>query len=512
MGAPPPLPRTIRQLAETDTSSAASAAVKTDDDESAAPTDDVIVEEEATLEAGRAKGLLNCARCAVRLQHGVHEPRLLPACLHTLCQQCASGENEGAEVCCPLCRCVSPGVVAHPLLETMLLQSHEHRASTECGQCAERGGRSSRAAGTCRDCQIDLCHDCIQAHKITRATWGHKLELTPEAEKEDLCPTHGLVFDNYCDSCSVLCCRDCILSAHRSHQSCTLQEKLEGVRGAIRTGLEGVRYQDQKRSFFLRQMEACRRRHDAHSSQLMERLQAASLVDARAAHLEKLIGRLLECRRPTTSLHYFRHISNLSQRLLNVDIPEGETEIPVLSLRRVLGVDREFQCVPRVRGIHPMIALLLYEGSTCLQPGTKAKICHHFMTSIQSLVSSELKADSDLGLRYVRMMFRLIVNCARDMSPAMRELVLADPPARSWLMQQQQEEESHSEDGQSRREGEVDLDEPLVVWSGSSYQRSANHVYSVRYGNGGISSGTSSGGSYRGLFAEARISKNDQDS
>ena len=43
-----------------------------------------------------------------------------------------------------------------------------------------------------------------------------------------------------------------------------------------------------------------------HSGQLLERLQAASLVDARAAHLENLIGRLMECQRPTTSLHYRR--------------------------------------------------------------------------------------------------------------------------------------------------------------------------------------------------------------
>ena len=55
--------------------------------------DDVIVEEEATLEAVRTKGLLSCARCGLRLRHGEHVPRLLPACLHTLCPTCAPPQN-----------------------------------------------------------------------------------------------------------------------------------------------------------------------------------------------------------------------------------------------------------------------------------------------------------------------------------------------------------------------------------------------------------------------------------
>ena len=66
------------------------------------PADDVIVEEEATLEASRAKGLLSCARCGVRLEHSVHVPRLLPACLHTLCEQCANSEN--GEMALPVVR------------------------------------------------------------------------------------------------------------------------------------------------------------------------------------------------------------------------------------------------------------------------------------------------------------------------------------------------------------------------------------------------------------------------
>ena len=67
-------------------------------------------------------------------------------------------------------------------------------------------------------------------------------------------------------------------------------------------------YQDGVRGFFLRQVEASRRRHDGHSGQLLERLQAASLVDARAAHLENLVGRLLDSDRPGTSLHYYKYV------------------------------------------------------------------------------------------------------------------------------------------------------------------------------------------------------------
>ena len=59
---------------------------------------DVIVEEEATLEAVRAKGLLSCARCGLRLEHGQHVPRLLPACLHTLCSLCVPPTGNGKQL------------------------------------------------------------------------------------------------------------------------------------------------------------------------------------------------------------------------------------------------------------------------------------------------------------------------------------------------------------------------------------------------------------------------------
>ena len=89
---------------------------------------------------------------------------------------CVSCENhmlrlcvtEGGEVCCPLCRTVSEGTVGHPLLESMLRQTHEQQTASDCGQCAERGGRAT-ATGTCLDCEIDLCQECIQVRPaVTR--------------------------------------------------------------------------------------------------------------------------------------------------------------------------------------------------------------------------------------------------------------------------------------------------------------------------------------------------------
>ena len=138
--------------------------------------------------------------------------------------------------------------------------------------------------------------------------------------------------------------------------------------------------------------------------------------------------------------------------------------------------------------------MLLYEGSACMQPRTKGRLCHEFMSIVQPMISRELRADSDFGLSFVRLLFRLVAN-GPNLSPKMRELVAelhravtsmfqqqptmrpmsegappaaiqrrADPASRSWLLQQPPSEEVQQP--QPGRHAEVDLDEPLVVWSG----------------------------------------------
>ncbi|XP_037087508.1 transcription intermediary factor 1-beta-like [Pollicipes pollicipes] len=199
------------------------------------PDPEVVVEEEATLAASRARGFLSCARCGQHLEYSGLAPRLLPACLHTVCQLCAGGEVQ-----CALCQTTSPSVADHPLLEELLRDTHARQQAAGCGQCSERGVSASVVAGSCLDCQTDLCQNCIDAHKITKATWDHKVKLLPDAKQEDRCPEHDKAFDYYCDGCEVLACGECILSAHRSHASSTLADKAAQVRAALRSCLDGM--------------------------------------------------------------------------------------------------------------------------------------------------------------------------------------------------------------------------------------------------------------------------------
>ncbi|XP_037070299.1 uncharacterized protein LOC119091595 [Pollicipes pollicipes] len=104
----------------------------------------------------------------------------------------------------------SPSLLDHPLVEELLQRQHEEQRSRLCGQCAERGGQAA-ASGTCTECSTDLCNVCIQT------------------------------FDNYCDTCNTLGCGECILSAHRSHQSCTLLAKDAEVKETLKTRLAGMR-------------------------------------------------------------------------------------------------------------------------------------------------------------------------------------------------------------------------------------------------------------------------------
>ena len=44
-----------------------------------------------------ARGLLSCCACGVVLRHGEHRPRLLPACLHTVCGGCVNQQAPNGE-------------------------------------------------------------------------------------------------------------------------------------------------------------------------------------------------------------------------------------------------------------------------------------------------------------------------------------------------------------------------------------------------------------------------------
>ena len=189
------------------------------------------------------------------------DPHMLQ-CLHSFCAHCLStiseGQVSGSSLKCPTCNTTTPlpakGVSALP---RDLRKSYEakvahyrkkintlitnNEVSVQCERCVEE----YPAIGFCCQCCTLLCELCYEDHKRSKATLKHKLLHTNEedtymqTEETDssngaqglafhpemvaaeplLCSMHSdetLKF--YCETCSMLVCRDCTVVEHSGHK------------------------------------------------------------------------------------------------------------------------------------------------------------------------------------------------------------------------------------------------------------------------------------------------------
>ena len=172
-----------------------------------------------------------------------NDPRIL-SCLHSFCLQCLHHEIEksGSQQMfqCPICEQNTsiPDGGASVLPQNLHLgfevevagymSKMTSNSDVACDQCAE--GSSDPAVVFCCACHHFLCAFCLEHHKRNRMWSKHKIvgldqegarQLhTTMKPRDHYCsqPNHE---DNdwnlYCETCSLLVCRDCTTGTHKSH-------------------------------------------------------------------------------------------------------------------------------------------------------------------------------------------------------------------------------------------------------------------------------------------------------
>ncbi|XP_019632314.1 PREDICTED: uncharacterized protein LOC109475944 isoform X2 [Branchiostoma belcheri] len=158
-----------------------------------------------------------------------NDPRILP-CLHTFCTRCLEEwQKESNKFICPACReqlplgaegviGLPPNVYVNSLLDFRTLQTSK-RASASCQMC-ESG---ASIEGTCGDCHLLLCRNCITAHGNAPTLKDHYIITLDDLKnprsrsqytRAKNCPKHNQRLMFYCQPCTKLVCQACTSTEH----------------------------------------------------------------------------------------------------------------------------------------------------------------------------------------------------------------------------------------------------------------------------------------------------------
>ena len=177
------------------------------------------------------------------------DPRLLQ-CLHSFCSKCLKKtleeQGSGTNLKCPTCQKTASlppkgGVSALPRdlrkdHEAVVVQYESKLQGEEevnCDRCIEAA--NGPAVSFCVNCCDFLCKVCSKDHKTWRKTLNHELQPVGSSAKSDSKGTAKPLLKNvtetplncqqhsdetlkfYCETCSMLICRDCIILEHSGH-------------------------------------------------------------------------------------------------------------------------------------------------------------------------------------------------------------------------------------------------------------------------------------------------------
>ncbi|CAI4232439.1 unnamed protein product [Auanema sp. JU1783] len=195
------------------------------------------------------------------------KPRVLD-CLHSMCEDCIIAQLDGkknvpnenektprnstdCELETPKIveRPTPPGVIRCPIcmqeshvgndvrhVYSMLLDyirvngNEETRGEKRCRTCKSE----QLAVAFCKQCQADLCSNCLQAHGVMRMFDRHETLSYDELEKsfEEIetgavcCPVHLVPFRFLCTTCEGLACKTCLGNDHVRHKVIDINEKV----------------------------------------------------------------------------------------------------------------------------------------------------------------------------------------------------------------------------------------------------------------------------------------------
>ncbi|PAV88036.1 hypothetical protein WR25_20288 isoform B [Diploscapter pachys] len=200
----------------------------------------------------------NCPYCHKQFR----KPRVLD-CLHSMCEDCIIAQLDGrrdpktlpanhnrkdsnidCELEVPKERPTPPGVIRCPIcaqeshvgndvryVHLMLLDYVRIEESEESqGLEAQRRCRACKSeqpsVAVCKQCQSDLCSNCLIAHSQMRMFDGHVTKTYAELEqlgqtrevRPVLCPSHSQVYKMFCMTCEALACKVCLENEHGPHK------------------------------------------------------------------------------------------------------------------------------------------------------------------------------------------------------------------------------------------------------------------------------------------------------
>ena len=165
-----------------------------------------------------------CASCSLDKNRG----KLLK-CMHSVCVPCLPKQiTFGNALICPSCSEITPppprGVTQLQALPDSVLNFEILCASCDvygtevtpsCDDCVE----DRRAVSTCLECKMNYCQTHAESHRLSRATYQHKLEILSAIGSADLiireqagekCPLHSTKeIRSFCSHCSQLLCQRC---------------------------------------------------------------------------------------------------------------------------------------------------------------------------------------------------------------------------------------------------------------------------------------------------------------
>ena len=191
-----------------------------------------------------ASGSAKCSLCSEFFV----DPRMLQ-CLHSFCNKCLKKKLEeqgsGTSLECPTCQKTASLQDGVDFLPKDLRKAYEVEvaqyeskvkchAGVLCGRCIESSGNT--ATVFCCNCCKFLCKACTEDHRRWRETHEHELVPVGEGKNNEdgvaaenllkniphkpvKCEQHcdeSLKF--YCETCTMLICRDCIVLKHIGHE------------------------------------------------------------------------------------------------------------------------------------------------------------------------------------------------------------------------------------------------------------------------------------------------------
>ena len=196
------------------------------------------------------------------------DPRMLQ-CLHSFCSKCLKKvleeQGSGTKIKCPTCeKTASLPEGGVDTLPKDLRKCHEAAVAhydsklqgeekVNCDRCIETS--NGPAVSFCVNCCDFLCKVCSKDHKSWRKTLNHELQPVGSSEKSEFKGTKTLlksipvnpvncqlhtdeVLKFYCETCSTLICRDCIVLEHASHSYNRIEKVAEREKADLLSTLE----------------------------------------------------------------------------------------------------------------------------------------------------------------------------------------------------------------------------------------------------------------------------------